>query len=94
VTERIPLSKVRYRHSPDKRGERKDKYGQQPIDVKRSGASFVVHDGHDRVHYARQRGDTHIAANIVAGSTSGCMVMTVGLVGVAVLGLARMRRWR
>lgn len=94
VSERIPLSRVRYGHSPDKRGERRDKYGRQPIDVKRSGGGYVVHDGNDRVHYARQRGDTHIAANIVTGAaSSGCMVMSVALVGVVVLGLARMRRW-
>ena len=84
MAERIPISKIRYGHSPDKRGERKDKYGRQPIDVKRSGSGYVVHDGNDRLYYARKRGDTHIAASVVAGSSGGCLILTVWLVALVV----------
>jgi hypothetical protein len=55
---RVRVDKVRYGHSPDKRGERTDRYGKEPIWV-RNGK---VIDGNDRVHYARERGDTWIEA--------------------------------
>lgn len=61
---RIRISDISYSHSPDKRGERTDKYGRQPIEVTRRGGRYVVADGHDRVYYAKQRGDSHITARV------------------------------
>jgi hypothetical protein len=80
---RLRTDQLRYGHSPDKRGERTDKYGRQPIEVDRSGK---VVDGNDRLYYARQRGDRHINA-VVVSSSGGCLVMTL-FVAVAV-GLIR-----
>jgi hypothetical protein len=60
--ERLPISRISHSHSPDKRGERRDKWARQPIDVKPCGSGYRVIDGNDRLYYARQRGDTHIDA--------------------------------
>ena len=49
-------------NGPDKRGERTDKWGKKPIDVKPHGGGYKVIDGNDRLYYAKQRGDTHIQA--------------------------------
>lgn len=60
---KIPVKAIKYRHSPDKRGERKDAHSKKPIDVRPlSGGGYKVVDGNDRLYYARQRGDTHIQA--------------------------------
>ena len=65
VTQRkLPIKDISYGHSPDKRGERKDKWGKEPIDVKPRGGGYKVADGNDRLYYAIQRGDTHIEANV------------------------------
>jgi len=70
VLHKLPVSKITYGHDglfftgPDKRGERKDKWGKAPIHVKRSGGGYKVIDGNDRLYYAKQRGDTHIQAYV------------------------------
>jgi hypothetical protein len=58
----VRVSDLSYGHSPDKRGERTDKWGKAPIHVKKGLFGLVVYDGNDRVYYARQRGDSHIQA--------------------------------
>jgi hypothetical protein len=58
----VRVSALRYGHSPDKRGERTDKWGKAPIHVKQGWSGLVVHNGNDRLYYAKQRGDTHIQA--------------------------------
>lgn len=59
----LKVDDINYGHSPDKRGERTDKWGKAPIYVKRSRWSgLVAHDGNDRLYYAKQRGDKYIEA--------------------------------
>jgi hypothetical protein len=59
----IPVSRIAYGHKPDRRGERTDKYGREPIHVRSSmWGGLVVQDGNDRLYYARQRGRSHIWA--------------------------------
>lgn len=63
---RMRVSDISYGHAPDKRGERKDKYARQPIEVKHSWWSgWKVHDGNDRLYYAKLRGDTWINVKVV-----------------------------
>lgn len=62
VLRTVKVADVSHGHSPDKRGERTDKWGKAPIHVKRRGGGLVVHDGNDRLYYARQRGDVTIQA--------------------------------
>lgn len=57
----MKVSDIRHSHPPDKRGERKDKYGRQPIDVDTSGR---VIDGNDRLYYARQNGKKTIKVKV------------------------------
>lgn len=65
VRRKIRVTDIDYGHSPDKRGERRDKWGREPIRVKPgSWGGWKVHDGNDRLYYARQRGDTHIEAYV------------------------------
>ena len=53
-------------HTPDKRGERKDKYRNWPIEVRPLlFGGYRIIDGNDRVYYARERGDTHIWAEVL-----------------------------
>lgn len=60
---RIRVDRLSYGHSPDKRGERTDKWGKEPIVVRRGWlGTLVVHDGNDRLYYARQRGEAWIDA--------------------------------
>jgi hypothetical protein len=62
---RIRISDISYGHSPDKRGERTDAYGRQPIEVRRGWlGAYKVIDGNDRLHYARERGDIYIDAEV------------------------------
>jgi hypothetical protein len=64
-TRRVRVSDVSHNHSPDKRGERTDRYGKQPIEVKRGWlGGYKVIDGNDRLHYARERGDEWIDAEV------------------------------
>ena len=63
---RLRVGDISYGHSPDKRGERTDRWGKEPIHVKRSWGGWKVHDGNDRLYYARQRGDSHIMAYVPA----------------------------
>lgn len=65
VPRRLRVSDISYGHSPDKRGERTDKYGRLPIHVKPCWGGYRVHDGNDRLYYAKQRGDTHIDAYVL-----------------------------
>ena len=61
---RIRVSKCRYGHEPDCRGERTDRWGRAPIAVKWSSwhGKYVVKDGNDRLYYAKERGDKWIEA--------------------------------
>lgn len=72
---RIPLSKIDYYqsgggslfgHGPDERRENKGLLRNEgpPIHVTRRGGRYRIHDGNDRVHYARQAGRSTIAAYI------------------------------
>ena len=62
---RIRISAIAYSHAPDRRGERKDKWSREPIDVRRTWlGGYKVIDGNDRLYYARQRGQTHIEARV------------------------------
>jgi hypothetical protein len=85
---KLRIKDISYGHSPDKRGERTDKWGKAPIYVKTSGGRFKVHDGNDRLYYAIQRGDTHIMAYVpVARSqepaSGGCLVSALAMMGGA-----------
>jgi len=64
VRRQIKTSDCRHDHTPDKRGERTDKWAKEPISVKWSSwhGKWVVKDGNDRLYYARQRGDKYIEA--------------------------------
>ena len=57
---KVRVSDLTYGHSPDKRGERTDKWGKAPIVVRRGR----VVDGNDRLFYAKQRGDKYIEAEV------------------------------
>jgi hypothetical protein len=58
---RLRVSTIAYGHAPDRRGERRDAYGRQPIAVrKRLFGGYKVIDGNDRLNYAARRGDSHI----------------------------------
>lgn len=61
-TKKVRVDDCNYGHSPDKRGERKDKYSKQPIDVRKSWGGYKVIDGNDRLYYAKERGDDYIEA--------------------------------
>ena len=62
---RLSTLSISYGHSPDKRGERKDKWGREPIDVKRSWlGGYKVLDGNDRLYYAKKRGKASIEVRI------------------------------
>ena len=62
---RIRVSDIAYGHTPDKRGKRTDKWGREPIDVKRTWlGGYKVIDGNDRLFYAKRDGKTHIDARV------------------------------
>jgi hypothetical protein len=61
VEKTVSTSSLRYGHSPDKRGKRRDRYANQPLDVDRSGK---VIDGNDRLYYAKQRGQRTIRVRV------------------------------
>lgn len=57
------VSSLSHGHAPRKAGERTDRYGKLPVTVRYSWWSgWAIHDGNDRLYYARQRGDTWIDA--------------------------------
>jgi len=64
---RLPISKVRYGHTPDKWRTVPKGYEKQPIAVKWSSwhGKWVVKDGSARLYAAIQRGDTHIEAEAI-----------------------------
>jgi len=65
MAQRIRVSDIRYGHAPDRRGERTDRWGREPIDVRRTWlGGYRVIDGNDRLYYARRRGQSHIAARV------------------------------
>jgi hypothetical protein len=62
---KIRISQIAYSHTPDLRGERTDHHGRAPIHVKsRLLGGYKVIDGNDRLWYAKQRGQTHIEAEV------------------------------
>lgn len=65
VRRTLRVRDISHGHSPDKRGERTDKWGKAPIHVKPSSGRYRVHDGNDRLYYARQRGDACIEAYVL-----------------------------
>jgi len=65
MAKKIRVSQIAYSHSPDKRGERRDHWGKAPIHVKkRLFGGYKVIDGNDRLYYAKQRGQSHIDAEV------------------------------
>lgn len=61
---RIRISHIRHSHRPRRAGERRDKWGREPIDLRRTWLGYLVLDGNDRLYYAKERGDTHVWARI------------------------------
>lgn len=67
TTIRIPVNKIDHGHSPDMRTENRGLTRNEgpPIHVRRRGSRYRVHDGNDRLGYARQAGRTHITAHVI-----------------------------
>lgn len=62
---RIRVSDVEHSHKPRKAGRRNDRYANKPIEVERKlFGGYRVVDGNDRLHYAREDGETYIEAFI------------------------------
>jgi len=62
---KIRVSSIGYGHSPDKRGRRADRWGSEPITVRRGfWHAYVVIDGNDRLYYAKESGQTWIWAYV------------------------------
>lgn len=65
MARKIRISDIDYGHAPRKAGERRDKWGREPIIVKRKlFGGYKVHDGNDRLYYAAKRGAKYINAEI------------------------------
>lgn len=64
----LRVSDISHGHSPDIRSENKRAEAKgktpPPIYVKPRGSKWRVHDGNDRLHFARRRGDSHIEAYV------------------------------
>jgi hypothetical protein len=62
---KIRITDIDYSHSPRQAGRRNDRYGKQPIEVRRKlFGGYEVVDGNDRLFYAEQDGQTHIEARL------------------------------
>jgi hypothetical protein len=62
---RLRIRDISYGHSPDRRGERTDKWSREPIAVRRRWlGGYKVIDGNDRLYYAAKRGQSRINATV------------------------------